>query len=274
MRVSAVRALLGAPVHGLIAHRALIMRLVIREWQAKYRGAYLGLAWAILTPLLMVGVYAFVFSNIFKSRWTVPPDAQTNFVLLLYSGILIFGIFSECISRAPTLVLENVTYVKKVVFPLAILPVVAMGGALFNFALGFGVLQAIGVATFGLPPLTTILLPVVLAPMLLFTLGMSWALAAIGVYNRDLRHIVGVLVSLILFLSPIFYPASAFPLGYAHLLSLNPMTAVLEGSKSVMFWGELPKLSDLAFSYLWGFLVAIGGYGVFARLRVGFADVI
>lgn len=262
------------PIRGLTTHRTLIWRLIVREWQSKYRGALLGIAWAILTPLLMVGVYAFVFSYVFQPRWIVPEGARTNFVILLYSGILIFGVFSECIGRAPNLILENASYVKKVVFPLGILPVVAMGGALFNFALGFAVMQAINVTLFGLPPITTLLLPVVLLPLILFTLGLSWILAALGVYNRDLRHVVVVIVSLILFLSPIFYSVSAFPAKYVALLSLNPMTWVLETSKQILFWGELPAWRPLLEAYFGSGLLALAGYLFFTWLRSGFADVI
>lgn len=262
------------PIRGLTAHRTLIWRLIVREWQAKYRGALLGITWGILTPLLMVAVYAFVFSYIFQPRWIVPEGAKTNFVLLLYSGVLIFGVFSECVGRAPTLILENASYVKKVVFPLGILPIVAMGGALFNFILGFAVMQGINVTLFGLPPITTLLLPIVLLPLILFTLGLSWVLAALGVYNRDLRHVVQVIISLILFLSPIFYSVSAFPAQYAGFLALNPMTWILETSKQILFWGELPAWRALVKAYIGSGVLALGGYLFFTWLRSGFADVI
>lgn len=265
---------LTAPLRAFASHRTLIGRLVMREWQSRYRGAFLGLTWAILTPLLMVGVYGFVFSYIFQPRWIVPEGVQTNFVMLLYSGVLIFGVFSECIGRAPTLVLENVSYVKKVVFPLGILPLVAMGGALLNFLLGFIVMQVISLVAFGPPPVTILLLPIVLMPLILFTLGLTWVLAGLGVYNRDLRHLVGIIISFILFLSPIFYPSSAFPTEYASILSLNPIASVLETSKQILFWGQLPDWRSLCSAYLGSGLLSLAGFAFFTWLRSGFADVV
>lgn len=257
-----------------LAHRRLILRLARREVEARYRGSVLGIVWSVLTPLLMVAAYTFVFSVIFQPRWNVPPGANANFALLLYSGLLVFGLFSEPASRAPGLVLENVSYIKKVVFPLEILPLVAMVAAGVNFIIGFGVLMVLYVAMLGLPPATILLLPVVMVPVVLFTLGFTWLLAALGVFLRDLRHAVGILVSLMMFLGPIFYPVTAVPEGIRWLLYLNPLTPVLEFSKDVLFWGTVPSLAMLGGTILAAWVAAWLGHLCFAKLRPGFADVV
>jgi lipopolysaccharide transport system permease protein len=257
-----------------LAHRRLILRLARREVEARYRGSVLGIAWSVLTPLLMVAAYTFVFSVIFQPRWNVPPGANANFALLLYSGLLVFAVFSECAARAPGLVLENVSYIKKVVFPLEIMPLVAMVAAGVNFVIGFGVLMVLYVAMLGLPPATILLLPLVMVPVVLFTLGFTWLLAALGVFLRDLRHAVGILVSLMMFLGPIFYPVTAVPEGLRWLLYLNPLTLVLEFSKDVLFWGTVPSLALLAGTILAAWATAWLGHLCFAKLRPGFADVV
>lgn len=257
-----------------VANRRLIWRLAQREIEARYRGSVFGLFWSVLTPILMVATYSFVFTVVFQPRWLVPEGANANFVLLLYSGVLIYSIFSECVGRAATLVLENVSYVKKVVFPLEILPWVAMTTALVNFLIGMAVMLALYLAMLGLPPATILLLPLVVAPLVLFTLGVTWALAAVGVYLRDLRHVVGVLVSMLMFLSPIFYPVTAVPEGVRVVLYLNPITPILETSKDVLFWGRLPDPALLVGSLVAAWAVAWLGHYAFARLRRGFADVV
>lgn len=257
-----------------VRYRTLILRLARREVEARYRGSLLGIFWSVLTPLLMVAAYSFVFSVIFQPRWQVPPGANANFVLLLYSGLLVFNLFAECVSRAPGLVLENTSYVKKVVFPLEILPLVAMVSALVNFSIGFCVMMVLYILMLGLPPLTIVFLPIVVLPVILFTLGFTWMLAALGVFLRDLRHFVAVLVTVLLFLGPIFYPVAAVPETIRFVLYLNPLTPALEMSKDVLFWGLLPDFWFLASTILASWALAWLGYLCFARLRPGFADVV
>ena len=257
-----------------VRYRTLILRLARREVEARYRGSLLGIFWSVLTPLLMVAAYSFVFSVIFQPRWQVPPGANANFVLLLYSGLLVFNLFAECVARAPGLVMENISYVKKVVFPLEILPLVAMVSALVNFSIGFCVMMVIYALMLGLPPLTIFLLPIVVLPVILFTLGFTWMLAALGVFLRDLRHVVAVLVTVLLFLGPIFYPVAAVPEKIRFVLYLNPLTPALEMSKDVLFWGLLPDFWFLASTILASWALAWLGYLCFARLRPGFADVV
>lgn len=255
-------------------HRRLILRLAKREVAARYRGSMLGVVWAVLTPLLMLAVYTFVFTTIFQARWGTAGDSRGEFALLLFCGLILFTVFSECVNRAPGLLLENVSYIKKVVFPLEILPVVGLVVALFNAALSFAILALFYLIVLGLPPLTVLLLPLVLAPLCLMTLGVSWFLAASGIFLRDLRQVVGVGVSVLMFLSPIFYPITAVPERFRAVIHLNPLTGILEQARDLLFWGRIPSVQEWGLATLAGFLCAWLGYAWFAKTRRGFADVV
>ena len=171
---------------GFWQHRRLILSLARREIESRYRGSFLGLVWSFLTPLLMLAVFTFVFSVVFQARWQVPVGGKGQFALLLFSGLIVFNIFAECINRAPGLVLEHATYVKKVVFPLEILPWVSLLGALFNVLASLVVLLVLYVMVLGAPPWTAILFPVIVLPLILLVMGLSWFLASVGVFVRDL----------------------------------------------------------------------------------------
>lgn len=258
-------------------HRRLILRLAKREVDARYRGSMLGIVWAVLTPLLMLVVYTFVFTTIFQARWGTPTGAPGNsgeFALLLFSGLILFTIFSECVNRAPGLLLENISYIKKVVFPLEILPLVVLAVALFNAALSFLILALFHLVVLGLPPLTVLLLPLVLIPLCLMTLGVTWFLASAGVFLRDIRQVVGVGVAVLMFLSPIFYPITAVPERFRPFLHLNPLTGILEQSKDLLFWGRIPSPLEWIVTLLAGWACAWLGYLWFVKTRRGFADVV
>lgn len=262
------------PLSALWQHRTLIRRLARRDLEARYRGSLLGLFWTLLTPLLMMSVYTFVFSVIFQARWGASGGGKAEFALLLLSGLILFTVFSECVARAPGLMLENVSYIKKVVFPLEILPAVVLAVALVNAAIGFVILQIFAVFVFGPPPPTTLLFPLILLPLCLVTLGVSWFLASLGVFLRDIRQMVGVLVTALMFLSPIFYPVSAIPAGFRTVIELNPMTPLLEYTRDALFWGRVPGLTGwLAYAAI-SYLVAWLGFAWFQRTRKAFADVV
>jgi len=222
----------------------------------------------------MVSTYAFIFTYIFAPRWVVEEGTEANFVLLLYSGFLIFGVFSETVSRAPGLIMENVSYVKKVVFPLEILPVVTLVSSLINLCIGSVLLLILYVALYGLPHPTALLLPVTILPVVFLALGLSWFLSALGVYLRDLTHVVMVLVSMLLFLSPIFFPIEAVPERVRPILKASPLTPALEASKDVLFWATLPDFKSFGIALAISVVVAIIGFQTFKWMRAGFADVV
>lgn len=255
-------------------NRALIAALTKREILGRYRGSILGLFWSFFNPLLMLAVYTFVFSVVFNARWSSGSDSKTEFALVMFSGLLVFGLFSECVSRAPGLILSNVNYVKKVVFPLEILPWISMGTALFHAAISLVVWLVFYVVFFGVPHLSIFLLPFVVLPLLIFSMGFSWLLASLGVYLRDISQIIGVVITMLMFLSGIFYSVSTLPEEYQALLNLNPLVPIIEQARDVLIWGRTPDFF-LIFAYLTGSLFfAWLGFAWFQRTRKGFSDVL
>lgn len=255
-------------------NRALIVVLVKREVAGRYRGSFMGILWSFFNPVFMLAIYTFVFSSVFKARWGAGGDSKAEFALVLFAGLMVFNLFAECITRAPGLILSNVNYVKKVVFPLEILPWVTVGASLFHSLISLGVWLIAYCFVFGMPHATIVLLPLVIAPLILIILGISWGLASVGVYMRDTSHVVGILTTGLMFLSPILYPASAIPEKYRALLFLNPLTPIVEGVRSVLFWAESPDWYVLAIYTAVSMLVSWLGFAWFQKTRQGFADVL
>ena len=248
--------------------------MVRREVIGRYRGSFLGLLWSFINPVLMLTVYTFVFSFVFKARWGQGDTDKYEFALVLFAGLIVFNLFSECISRAPGLILSNVNYVKKVVFPLEILPWVALGSALFHTGINLVVLL-IFLAVLGHDFSWAMLwLPVVLLPFLLLIMGFSWLLASIGVFIRDVGQLVGMALTVLMFMSPIFYPLSALPKAVSYYLFLNPLTFVIEQVRNVLLWGLQPNWSYLAIYSIASIVIASLGRLWFEKTRKGFADVL
>lgn len=255
-------------------HRELIKASAKREVLGRYRGSFLGLLWSFFNPLLMLVIFTFVFSVIFKARWSGGSGSKTEFALVLFAGLLVFNLFAECISRAPGLILSNINYVKRVVFPLEILPFVGLLSALFHALISLGVWLIAYTVFFGIPNTTVFWLPLVLLPFCLFLMGLSWALASLGVFLRDVSQFIGVLTSALMFLSPVFYPAAAFPEDYRLILYLNPLTTVVEQARDVLLWGRAPDPSTLGLYWVVTLGIAWLGFAWFQKTRKGFADVI
>ena len=255
-------------------NRELITTLVKREVLGRYRGSIMGILWSFFNPVFMLAIYTFVFSVVFKARWNEGSDSKTEFALILFAGLIVFNLVSECVNRSPGLILANVNYVKKVIFPLEILPVVSLGAALFHALISFIVwLLAYGIF-FGVPHLTVLLAPLVIMPLLFFILGISWILAALGVYIRDISQFVGMVMTVLMFLSPIFYPITAIPERYRFLIQLNPISPGIEQIRQVLFWGEVPNL-EIWFVYSFvSLVISFLGFTWFQKTRKGFADVI
>lgn len=255
-------------------HRELIKASTKREVLSRYRGSFLGLLWSFFTPLFMLAVFTFVFSVIFQARWGGGSGSKTEFALLLFAGLLVFNLFAECINRSPGLILANVNYVKKVVFPLEILPVVGLLTGLFHTLISFSVWMLFYIIFFGMPHLTVLYLPLVLMPFCFLLLGLSWALASLGVFLRDVSQVIGVMTTALMFLSPIFYPVTAFPQDYRFVLYLNPITTVVEQARNVLFWGQAPDFLMLGVYWLATLGMAWLGFAWFQKTRKGFADVL
>lgn len=261
-------------VASLWRNRGLVKVMAQREVIGRYRGSIMGILWSFFNPVFMLIVYTFVFSVVFKARWNTGSDSKTEFALVLFAGLVVFNLFAECLNRAPGLILANVNYVKKVVFPLEILPWVALGSALFHALISLGVWLVAYLILFGLPHITVLLLPLVVLPLLLFIMGLTWGLASLGVYLRDASQFVGIVTTVLMFLSPIFYSASALPEEYRGLLLLNPLTPAIEQARDVLYWGKVPDMIVLSAYLLGATLVAWLGFAWFQKTRKGFADVL
>jgi lipopolysaccharide transport system permease protein len=262
-------------VRSLWRQRSLIRQIGRRDVVSRYKGSYLGIVWSLITPLVMLVVYAFVFSVIFKSRWgTTGDQSQVDFALTLFCGLLAYNVFAEVISRAPTLIVSNPSYVKKVVFPLEALPVAALFTALVNGVAGLGVL-VVAWLTFHQTVSSTIwLFPLMLLPLCMLSLGLGWFLASLGVFIRDIAHPVTVLVQVLLFMSGIFFPMSALPPEYQRILLLNPLVTMIENIRRTVLWGQWPVWRWWIVGMVGSLVILQLGHYWFMRSRKAFADVL
>ncbi len=264
-----------AAVASIVAHRALIRQLAVRDVLGRYKGSILGIGWSLFNPILMLVVYTFVFSVVFRAKWGAGPTESTvDFGLILFVGLMVHGLFAELATRAPTLVLGNVNLVKKVVFPLELLPVVALCTALFHLAISFCVFMVAMLLLQGKLHPTVVFLPLVVAPLGIALLGLGWLLASLGVFLRDVAQTTGIVTTVLLFLSPVFYPASALPAAYQPLFLLNPLTFIIEQAREVVIWGRLPDWRGLGVYSIFALAMAAAGFWWFQRTRRGFADVV
>lgn len=250
-------------------HRYLLGQLIKRDVLLRYRGAIFGVLWIFLSPLAMLVVFAFIFGHIFQARWP-QQDSGIPFWLLLYSGLTAFNIFAEAVSRAPTSVRGHPNFVKKIIFPVSILPVVPLGAALvhggFNFLILFVALAWIGHLHAGI-----LLFPLLLAPLLLLALGLSWFLAAWGVFIRDMTQIVPMFVQMLMFLSPVFYPVSAVPDMLRPFYQYNPLGTVIEVCRATVA-GQPVEWGAWGVALVGCLLAAVLGYAFFQHSRDEFAD--
>ena len=255
-------------------NRQLIWQMTKREVVSRYRGSMLGLAWSFFHPLIMLAVYSFVFSVVFKARWHTGGDSKAEFALALFVGLIVYNLMAECMNKAPGIILGNQSYVKKVVFPLEILPWITMGSTLFHVIISLLVWALFYIFVHHTLYWTVIFAPFIFVPLILLTMGISWFLASLGVYLRDVGQITGVVTTILLFMSPVFFPASRLPRQYQILLLFNPLTFIIEQMRDVLMWGKLPNFIGLLIAFVLSFFSAWLGFVWFQKTRKGFADVI
>lgn len=267
----------SSPIELIKTHwknRSLINQMIKREINSRYKGSILGVLWTFIQPLIMLAVYTFVFSEVFKARWGENVTNKTEFALALFTGITIYNLFAEVITRAPNLIISHTNYVKKIIFPLETLPAISIGSASIQMLIS--ILTIIGINYYLNGNISTSLatLPLILLPYILFIAGLSWILAALGVYIRDITQSVNLITSVSMFLSPIFYPLSALPEKYQLWLHMNPMTFIIEESRKVILWNTLPDwIGLIKYASASAILAAIGFFW-FQKSRKGFADVL
>lgn len=256
-------------------NRRLTLQMTRREVVGRYKGSVMGLLWSFLNPVFMLVVYTFVFSVVFKARWGVDDnESKTQFAVVLFVGMIVHSLFAEVLNRAPSLILSNVNYVKKVIFPLEILPVIGMGAALFHSLVSLVVLLIAFVIFNSYLHWTVIFIPLVLLPLVILTLGFAWMLASLGVFLRDVGQTIGIVTTVMMFLSPVFFPVTSLPEAYRPLIMANPLTFIIEQSREVLIWGHPPNWIGLGIYTLVASAVAWSGYAWFQKTRKGFADVL
>lgn len=266
---------LASLVRSMWGHQELILQMTKRDVIGRYKGSVMGLMWSFANPILLLTMYTLVFSVVFKARWgTGETESKAEFAILLFVGMIVHSLFSETLIRAPSLIISNVSYVKKIVFPLEILPVVAMGASAFHAMISVLVLCVALVWLNGFLPWTAVFLPLVLMPLIVFSLGIAWALASLGVFLRDVAQPIGVVMTILLFASPVFYPVSALPEDLQPWLMLNPLTFIIEQARAVLIYGQYPNALGLIFYSLVSLLLAWLGYAWFQKTRKGFANVL
>ncbi|MEY2169636.1 MULTISPECIES: ABC transporter permease [unclassified Rhodanobacter] len=257
-----------------VHHGSLTWEMSKREVLGRYRGATFGLLWTVLNPFIMLTVYSMAFGSIMKSRWPQVNSSHANYTLILYVGLIMHGFFSECFSRAPTLITANPNYVKRIIFPLDILPWPMALSALFHAFMNVIVFVVFSMFMVGSIPWTIIFLPLVLLPLFILSLGVAWGMASLGVYFRDISQVTAPLATAMLFLSSAIMPLEMVPQSYRFVFEANPLTFIIDQSREVALWGHFPDWFGLA---LYAAKAIVFTYFFFVWFRLtqkGFADVI
>lgn len=264
-----------ALARALWRRRDLIRQFTRREIVGRYKGSFLGLFWSFANPLVLLLTYTLVFGLIFRPRWPDAGDGSLgSFALVIFCGLIAFNIFSESVTRAASLITSVPNYVKKVVFPLEILPVSLLGSALFHALASLLILLIANLLLTGTLHWTLVALPLVALPLIFLSLGLAWFLASLGVFIRDTNYAVAPLVQVLFFATPIFYPLEAIPPRLRPIIALNPLTVIAENFRRVILWGTLPDWPALAIWLLVTGVLMLAGYAWFMRTRPAFADVI
>ena len=254
-------------------NRFLVLELSKRGFTHRYQGSYGGIAWSFIQPIFLLGVYTLVFSVIIKTRWGLSGDTR-EFALILFAGLIILNTFTECLNKAPLLITENPNFVKKVVFPLEILPWVMVITVLFQTLASISIWFLGYVVLFGLPNHTALYFPAILLSFLPVLLGVGWLFSAVGVIVRDISQLTLLFSHSLLFLTPIFYSKESAPPVLQTLLMLNPLTYVVEQFRLVLFFGQLPAWIGLTVYFLVSSLFAWASLKVFRLLQPSFADLV
>jgi lipopolysaccharide transport system permease protein len=263
-----------ALVRHLWTHRDLIRQFTRREVEGRYRGSFLGLSWSFLHPLALLAVYTFVSGVVFRARWPGSSrDSLADVALLLFCGLVAFNILAECLGRAGSLVLAVPSYVKKVVFPLELLPVAVLASALFHALASLFILLGVSMLLRGSLPWTVLLLPLAAAPLVFLTAGVTWLLSSLGVFLRDLAYVIPLALQILFFATPIIYPLESVPEPFRGAMRFNPLAFSVESFRRLIFQGVPPQwIALLAWALVTGAFMLFG-YAWFMKSKRGFADV-
>ena len=249
----------------LFQYRELLKTNVQKEIRGKYKGSFLGVLWSFLNPLLMVLVYALVFPYIMRVK-------QDNYLVFLITGVIPWNFFTTCVTSGCNCVWINGGIIKKVYFPREILPISVVASGLINFLISCIIILIFVIGGGIMPTFNLLWLPVIAIIQALLTLGVLFILSAINVYVRDIEYLVGFILQLIFYATPILYNATMFPEKYRWILYLNPMTHIIDAYRSIFYYGLMPELKSLIFIGILSLCVFIVGYQIFRKLEKGFAE--
>lgn len=261
-------------VADLVQHRELLWQFTARNVELRHKGSHLGLLWSILNPLLMLALYVLVFGYIFEGKFGRPGETRLDYGLTIFLGLTLFHFASEALVTSPTVIISNPNFVKKVVFPLEVLPAANVGAATVHLLIGL-VLVLAGALVFGEGlTLSAFWLPAILLPLVLTCLGLNWFFSALGVFLRDIGQLIQFLALALMFASAVFYPISRIPEGAWSIMRYNPVLIAIELARNAVLWHEPLRIAHLVYLYLFGTLACYGGYAIFRRLKPAFADVL
>ena len=257
--------------------RDLLWQLSVRNIESRYKGSMLGIAWSFIQPLIMLCIYTFVFSIVFKAKFgDIPNDNRLAFAVVLFSGMAVFAVFADSLVGACYLITGNQNYVKKVVFPLELLPLSHVASVVVNSIPSF-LLVMVGMAVCGEPfhfSWTILLLPLSIIPLWLLTLGMSFFMASLAVYIRDLSYVVGLFTQILFFMTPIFYPIEVVPEQFRWILQTNPLSLIVENTRALLLYGKIPAGTEILIPFVTGIVIFQLGFFWFYKSKKGFADVL
>ncbi len=258
----------------VLRYHDLIWELTKRDFIGRYKGSMLGIMWSLFNPLIMLAIYTFLTSVAFKAKWGIGEENKFSFAIFLFTGMIIHSFFAECLNRAPSLIVSNVSYVKKVVFPLEILSWMVFLSASLHFVVSFFVLILFCFLAGTKVHVEVLLIPIIILPLVLVILGLTWILASLGVFLRDLSQVMGMFTTVALFLAPVLYPIDVLPDSYQSILAWNPITLPIVQLRELMFFGNSIQWTEWVISLVFGALICQSGYWWFQKSRRGFADVL
>lgn len=258
----------------LYKNNYLLRQLVKKDIQQRYQGSVLGMLWSFIVPILMLVIYTFVFSEVFQAKWDINTEDKYQFALVLFCGLTAFNMVGEVMNRSTVLIVSNTNYVKKVIFPLEILPVVTVFSALFNAIISFLILIVAQLIIYHTVSSTIYLIFLAMIPLIILCTGLGLFISAISVYLKDVGNIVSVLVTVLMYMSPVFFPLTSVPESFRGVCEANPMTYIIENFRNVVLYGKMLDWKFYGISCVVAVVVYLLGKVVFMRAKEGFADVL
>ena len=258
----------------LYKNRYLVKQLVKQDIRQRYQGSVLGILWSFIVPVLMLIIYTFVFSEVFQAKWDIDTSDKYQFAIVLFCGLCVFNFVGEVLNRSTILIASNTNYVKKVIFPLEILPVVITFSALFTCVVSFIILIVAKIILYrNVSPTLYMIVPMFI-PLIILAVGLGLFISAISVYLKDVGNAISVIVTVLMYLSPVFFPLASVPESFRGVCEINPMTYIIENFRKVVIYGEMIEWKYYAISCVTSIIIYFVGKLVFMREKEGFADVL